>query len=173
MSTFFGAQRHELISPDKFILDCLAVILAPSKSKFFTSHPIEKNKEKYLIAEKPIDDTESIHHHNDDVSDNIQSNRQLSLESMLLKKCIICGFESIKPSAFKKHLNSIIQCSKCSEAFCGFRAKQQHTRHEYKHSKREKPKKEHVCSYCKKSFPFASKLKRHQIKSVCGRKIYL
>ena len=145
---------------------------SPNSSKFFTSHPIEKKKGKDLIAEKPIDDTESIHQHKDDVSDNIESNRELSLESMLLKKCIICGFESMKPSAFKKHLNSIIQCSKCSEAFCGFRAKQQHMWHEKKHEvKPQKRKKEYVCSYCKKSFPFASKLKYHQIKSVCGRKI--
>ena len=132
-------------------------------------HPIEKKKNKDLIAEKPIDDTESIHQHNYDVCDNTESNRELSLESMLLKKCIICGFESMKPSAFKKHLNSIIQCSKCSEAFCGFRAKQQHTRHEKKHE--VKRKKENICSFCKNSYPYPSYLKRHQIMSVCGRKI--
>ena len=81
--------------------------------------------------------------------------------------CSNCTFESTIPRILKKHLNSIIQCSKCSEKFCGKRAKQQHVSHEKKHVIKQK---EHVCIFCKIPFPYASYLERHQMNSVCGRK---
>ena len=101
-----------------------------------------------IIQEPPVDSNEFV----------IQINN--------LQKCSNCTFETKVPGVLKKHLNSIRHCSKCSKTFCGVHAKRQHARHEKKHE--VKPKKEHICSFCKKIFPFASTLKTHRIRTVCG-----
>lgn len=86
-----------------------------------------------------------------------------------LQKCTNCTFESKIPRILKLHLNSIRKCSNCPETFCGERAKRQHSSHEKKHEVKP-PKEEHICSFCKKPFPIASRLKQHLTWSACGRK---
>ena len=94
-----------------------------------------------------------------------------SIPLINLQKCPICMFESKIPGNLKKHLNSIIRCSKCSEAFCGVRAKRKHTSHEKKHEiKPKKPKNAHICHVCSKCYQYESKLKQHLTWSACGRK---
>ena len=87
------------------------------------------------------------------------------------QKCSNCNFESNLPHILQKHLKSVVQCSECSKIFCGRYAKQQHKRHQkgHKPKKAKKVKKEHICNFCKKSFPFLSKLKHHQLWTACGR----
>ena len=66
-------------------------------------------------------------------------------EFINVQKCTNCAFESKIPGILKQHLNSIVQCSKCPQIFCGKRAKRQHISHEKKHEvKPPKKVKEHI-----------------------------
>ena len=87
-----------------------------------------------------------------------------------LLKCDFCSFQSELPHVFKCHTNSIRKCDICLMVFCGERSK----RNLESHLKKEhtyKPKSAHICFHCKKPFQYASKLKNHMIRSVCGRQV--
>ena len=84
-----------------------------------------------------------------------------------VQKCPHCSFESDLPRIFKQHTNSFRICSECNEIFCGTRSAQRFKIHQNTH----KPKPVHECKVCKKSFKWASLVKKHYKDSACGRQI--
>ena len=82
--------------------------------------------------------------------------------------CKACGFESINVGGFKKHVDSIKHCKKCSKVFCGSRSAESFRRHQKRHE--YKPTSATFCVHCNKTFEYASKLKQHLVWSKCGRK---
>ena len=103
------------------------------------------------------------------MQESIKINESISLIN--LQKCTNCTFENKIPRILKKHLNSIIQCSKCPKTFCGRRAKVQYISHEKNHEiKPKKAKNAHICHVCSKCYQYESKLKQHLTWSACGRK---
>ena len=83
------------------------------------------------------------------------------------QKCPHCSFESKLPQVFKRHTDSFRICSVCHEIFCGERSARKFESHQKKHI----VKPVHECEICNKSFKYPSDLKRHYIKSKCGRQV--
>ena len=98
------------------------------------------------------------------VNDDIEESTNEIQEAI---KCNNCDFTSQRPTAFKRHENSIISCDSCDKKFCGKRA----TRHLESHKKEHlyKPKTPYFCTVCNKAFPIKSILKRHVSTTKCGK----
>ena len=98
---------------------------------------------------------------------------RLEKEPENIRKCTNCDFESELPRIFKRHMNSLIECSECPKVFCGRFAKRKYESHQNKHSiklSESKKKIPFMCVHCNKQFPYKATLKQHLVRSACGRK---
>ena len=136
-----------------------AIRLATKQEKLYAQIDQLDTQTEPNVQDEPVQDDPIVQ---DEIVQNV-----LVVTPGTAHKCTNCNFETVQKRCMENHMNSFIQCSLCTETFCGRYAKRQHKSHQRQHD--FKPKNAHICHICSKCYQYAYLLQKHLKWSACGR----